>query len=655
MTRTPLAKPWPARIAASSAVLLVLLGATVLAGWIVNAPTLIQIRPYLPPMTRNVAASFLLLGVALLVLAARGPRWIAALCAAPVLLVSCISYADFAFGLDSGIHEILGRSYINEQLRSPGRMAPITSVSLAVTSATLLGISTILPVRTGLGLAVNGSVVAAFGIVATLYVKPSLAALHTGLGIAVAGVGLVALAWRASLPGDATPRWLPVGIAAGMAGMTAALLRALLVGGYAPSGPLPSLVLGIGAVLGPMLAYTVYLAQRAHAQSTALERSQAWLEEAQALSGTGSFWWRVATGEITCSRQLHRILDLDEDLPPAVEQLSLCFDSDKLRALTDAAGHASATGLHFDFEHRLQRPGRPDKHLHVLAHGALQKDGGLEYIGAVQDVTAHRQSEEALATVRSEFARVARITSLSGLTASIAHEVQQPLAAIILNASTCLRMLEAEPPNVAGARETARRSVRDANRAAQVISRLRALFARKPFTTEPLDLNAATREVIALCSGELQRAGIQLETGFERQPLVVSGDRVELQQVVLNLILNASEAMSTTEGRRKVLVIRTEADDPVARLSVKDVGTGFARDLSERLFDAFYTTKPDGMGIGLSVSRAIIERHAGRLWADANEPGATFSFTLPLLAGQPADALSSPDSGESRRPACSSR
>lgn len=631
MTRIAHGRAWPTSLAAGCAVLLIVLGLTVLAGWIAKVPALIQLRPDLPPMTRNVAASFFLLGVALLVLSLRGPRWLAALCAAPVLVVSCVSYADFAFRLDSGIHEILGPSYINVQLRRPGRMAPITAVSLAVASASLLAMATVLPLRTGLALSLAGSVLAAFGLVAALHVNPALAALHTGVGIAIAGAGLVALAWRSAPPGQPTPPWLPLVIAAAMAGLTAALLRALLVGGYAPSAPLPLLVLGIGTLLGPVLAFTVYLAQRAHAQAAALERSQAFLEEAQALSRTGSFWWRVSTGEITCSRQLHRILERDETRPVGVQELSLCFDAETFRALTDATQEDGAAPQ-VDRGHRLQLPGGAEKHLHVVAHGIRSRDGDLEYIGAVQDVSAQRASEQALAEIRSEFARVARISSLGALTASIAHEVQQPLAAIILNASTCLRMLDADPPNIPGARETARRNIRDGNRAAEVVSRLRGLFARRPFTTEALDLNAATREVMALCTNEMQRSRVQWRVELAGGALVVSGDRVQLQQVILNLVLNAVEAMATVEGRPRQLVIRTAREDSLARLSVQDTGNGFLAQDAEKLFDAFYTTKPEGMGIGLSVSRSIIERHHGRLWAVPGDgPGAIFSFAIPLL------------------------
>ena len=292
---------------------------------------------------------------------------------------------------------------------------------------------------------------------------------------------------------------------------------------------------------------------------------------------------------------------------------------------------ARRDGSDFEYEHRLQMPDRSVKYLHVVAHATRDQDGRLEYIGAVQDVTERRLSEEALGKVRSELAHVARVTSLGALTASIAHEVNQPLSGIITNASTCLRMLAADPPNVDGARETARRTIRDGNRASDVITRLRALFSKKNATTESVDLNEATREVIALSLSELQRSRVILRPELADDLPPVTGDRVQLQQVILNLLLNASDAMSGVDDRPRQLVIRTERDEgDRVRLTVQDAGVGFEPQSVDRLFEAFYTTKSGGMGIGLSVSRSIIESHHGRLWAAPNDgPGATFSFSIP--------------------------
>jgi C4-dicarboxylate-specific signal transduction histidine kinase len=216
------------------------------------------------------------------------------------------------------------------------------------------------------------------------------------------------------------------------------------------------------------------------------------------------------------------------------------------------------------------------------------------------------------------------------LTASIAHEVNQPLSGILTNASTCLRMLAADPPNLDGARETARRTIRDGNRASDVIVRLRALFGKRRFTMEPVDLNEATQEVIALVLSEFQRDRVNLRTELIDGLPPVMGDRVQLQQVILNLIRNASDAMIGIDNRPRQLVIRTERDgDDHVRLTVQDVGVGFdARDAG-RMFDAFFTTKASGMGIGLSVSRSIIDNHHGRLWAKPNDiPGASFSSSI---------------------------
>ena len=224
-----------------------------------------------------------------------------------------------------------------------------------------------------------------------------------------------------------------------------------------------------------------------------------------------------------------------------------------------------------------------------------------------------------------------RAISLGALTASIAHEVNQPLSGIITNASTCLRMLDAVPPDVKGARETARRTLRDGNRASDVITKLRALFGKKTTTAELVNMNEATREVIALSRNELQRNRVILRLELEDDLPSVTGDRVQIQQVILNLLLNASRAMIGIEDRPSQIVIRTQRDEgDCVRLSVQDAGIGVKPQDMDKLFEAFYTTKTGGMGMGLSVSRSIVESHHGRLWASPNDgPGATFAFSIP--------------------------
>jgi PAS domain S-box-containing protein len=361
-----------------------------------------------------------------------------------------------------------------------------------------------------------------------------------------------------------------------------------------------------------------------------LRRSEAFLAEAQHLSRIGSFSWRVATDEITWSEQLYRIFQIDRDARVTFELIGTRIYPEDLSVFQEHIERARQDGSDMQIELRLQMPDGGVKYVHVVAH-TRGDHGELEYIGAVQDVTERRSSEEALSRARSDLAHVARVTSLGVLTASIAHEVNQPLSGIVTNAGTCLRMLAADPPNVDGARETARRTIRDGNRASEVINRLRALYGKKHATIESVDLNEATREVLALSLSELQRNRVLVQQELAEDLPLVAGNRVQLQQVILNLLRNASDAMSAVDDRPRQMLIRTERDkDDHVRLMVKDAGAGFAPQAADRLFDSFYTTKNDGMGIGLSVSRSIIESHHGRLWATLNTgPGATFSFSIP--------------------------
>jgi len=256
------------------------------------------------------------------------------------------------------------------------------------------------------------------------------------------------------------------------------------------------------------------------------------------------------------------------------------------------------------------------------------------FTGFIRDISEKKRSEEELRNTQAELSRMMRVMTIGQLTASIAHEVSQPLSGIIMNASTCFRMLKSDPPNIDGARETVQRTIRDGNRASEVITRLRTLFSKKQVEVEPLDLNEAAREVIALLSGELQRNSVILKQEFSDRLPTVRGDRVQLQQVILNLFRNASDAMSRIEDRPRQMVVRTELEGDRVRLSVQDSGVGFAPEVAEKMFETFYTTKPDGMGIGLSVSRSIIEANHGRLWATANDgPGATFAFSIPCEQG----------------------
>ena len=361
-----------------------------------------------------------------------------------------------------------------------------------------------------------------------------------------------------------------------------------------------------------------------------VEQAYLRLAEAQQLSKTGSFITDLLADEHDWSEEAFRIFEFDSSAKVTVRMIREIVHPEDLPTF-DAVIARGMTGTDVDFVFRIVLPRGAVKHIRGMARVMTQIGGHPLFIGALQDVTESKVAEEALDRARSELSRVARVTTLNALTASIAHEINQPLSGIITNTSTCLRMLNGDPPNLDGARETVRRTLRDGNRASDVITRLRALFSKKEFTLEVLDLNEATREVIALSLGDLQRNQVVLRSELAEDLPPVVGDRIQLQQVTLNLLRNASDAMASVEDRPRQLLIRTQREgEEHLRLSVQDAGIGVNPQDFERLFEAFYTTKSGGMGIGLSVSRSIIEKHHGRLWAEANDgPGVTFSFSIP--------------------------
>jgi PAS domain S-box-containing protein len=367
--------------------------------------------------------------------------------------------------------------------------------------------------------------------------------------------------------------------------------------------------------------------KRAEAQ---VEQAYLRLAEAQRLSKTGSFITDLLADDHNWSEEAFRIFEFDPAAKVTVQMIRDTIHAEDLPTF-DAVIARGMTGADVTFGFRIVTSRGAVKHLRGMARVLAQSGGHPMFIGALQDVTESRLAEEALNKARSELAQVARITTLNALTASIAHEVNQPLSGIITNASTCRRMLDGDPPNIEGARETARRIIRDGNRASDVVTRLRAMFSKKEFTPEPMDLNEATDEVIALSLSDLQRNRVILRSALAEDLPPIVGDRVQLQQVILNLLRNASDAMSFVEDRPRELLIKTERDEgDRVRLTVKDVGVGFTPEAAAKLFQAFYTTKKDGMGIGLSISHSIIDAHHGRLWAQPNDgPGATFSFCIP--------------------------
>ena len=363
-----------------------------------------------------------------------------------------------------------------------------------------------------------------------------------------------------------------------------------------------------------------------------LRRAYDSFADAQRLSKTGSFITDLIGDDHNWSEEAYRIFEFDSGTKVTVQRVRDVIHPDDLPAFESVIARAM-TGVNVNFAFRVVTKRGAVKHVRGVAHIIERVAGRPMFVGALQDVTEARAAEEALHRAGAELAHVSRITTLSALTASIAHEVNQPLSGIVTNADACLWMLDADPPNLEDARDSVRRIIRDGNRAADVITRLRALFSKRAFTLEPVNLSEAALEVVALTLNDLQRNRIVLGSELADDLPVVAGDRVQLQQVILNLLRNAVDAMIKVDDRPRRLLIRTEREGADAvRLTVKDAGIGLDRQTMNKLFDAFYTTKSDGMGIGLSISRSIIDRHQGRLWVEPNEgPGTTFAFSIPCL------------------------
>ena len=364
----------------------------------------------------------------------------------------------------------------------------------------------------------------------------------------------------------------------------------------------------------------------------ALRQSEMYLAEAQRLSRTGSFGWRVASGEIIWSEETFRMFGYDK--APSIKHatvLQRVHPDDRAR-VEQTIDRASRDGKDFAHGYRLLMPDGSVKHVHATAHAVTDASGEIEFVGAVTDVTSRKRAEAELHEAQANLAHVTRVTALGELAASIAHEVNQPLAAVVTNAAACLRWLDREPANLKEARNTVQSIVADGNRAGEVIQRVRALVNKTADQKAPLHINDVVNEVISLVQHELfsHRVALRLELAPALPPVLA--DRIQLQQVILNLVINGIEAMQPVKDRPRELVIRTRQDETSQVLvTVSDCGVGVAAENADRLFDAFFTTKSGGMGMGLSICRSIVDAHGGRLSVSGNAgPGATFQFTLPL-------------------------
>jgi PAS domain S-box-containing protein len=367
-----------------------------------------------------------------------------------------------------------------------------------------------------------------------------------------------------------------------------------------------------------------------HRAEDALRRSETYLAEAQRSSRTGSFGWGLSTGEIFWSEETFRIFQYDRAMKPTVNLILQRVHPDDAALVKQTIERASQDGKDFDHEYRLVMPDGSIKYLHVVAHAISDESDGVEFVGAVMDVTERKRAEEALREAQANLARVSRVTTMGELTASLAHEIKQPIAAAFTNAKTCLRWLGRDQPNVAEAREAAARIVKDVTRASDIISRVRLLFQKGPPQRESLDVNGIIEEMIALLRNQASRYSISIGSDLASDLPKIRADHVLLQQVLMNLMLNGIDAMMDRQPPGKLTVKSQQTENGQILISISDTGAGLSPVQEEQIFNAFFTTKPHGTGMGLPISRSIIESHGGRLWAAANSPrGATFCFTLP--------------------------
>ena len=505
-----------------------------------------------------------------------------------------------------------------------------------------------------------------------------------------------------------------------------------------------------------------FATQTLEVQEEKLQQSEAYLSEAQRLSHTGSFGWRVSTGEIVWSEETFRIFQYDRTVKPSVEQILQRVHPEDAALVRETIGRAAQDGKGFDFEHRLLMPDGSVKHVHVVAHAKRDESGELEYVGAVMDTTETKRAEEALrrsesylaeaqrlthtgswawrvagkdavhlseewyriygfdpeeglsawekrrqrmhpedqvkwqgvieraiveksdyevehrillpdGTVKytqtvghpvlnasrdvvqfvgtmmdvterkraeeererlrhahADLARVNRVTMMGELTASLAHEVNQPIAAAVTSANSCIHWLAGDVPNLDKARAAAMRIVKDGTRAAEIISRIRLLFQKGTPQWELVDVNEVIEEMIVLLRGETTQYSISVRTELVADLPQVIGDRVQLQQVMMNLMINSIDAMKVVDGSRELVIASQRTENEQLQVSVSDTGVGLPPEQLDQIFDAFFTTKPHGTGMGLRICRSIAEAHGGRLWAANNSRrGASFYVSLP--------------------------
>jgi signal transduction histidine kinase/DNA-binding response OmpR family regulator len=372
----------------------------------------------------------------------------------------------------------------------------------------------------------------------------------------------------------------------------------------------------------------------------ALRRNEMYLAEAERLSQTGSFGWNASTGELYWSDGTYRIFECEPTTKPTIQLVIDRTHPEDRMGLHQILDRAAEERCDFIAEHRLLMADGSVKYVQAAAHRLIGEDPErLVFVGAITDVTERKRAEEErerLRQLEADLARMNRVSMMGELAASLGHEIMQPIAAAAMNARACLRWLQRESPEIGEARQTVSRIISNVERAAGIIDRNRSLYRRGTPQYELIDLNEIIRQMVILLHDAANRHSVSIRTELHAALPMTKADRVQLQQVLMNLMLNGIEAMQDESGELSVTSKKTE--DGQLLISVSDLGIGLPGEEPERIFEAFFTSKPQGTGMGLSISRRIIESLGGRLWASSNTGrGATFQFTLPneVMASSP--------------------
>jgi PAS domain S-box-containing protein len=476
------------------------------------------------------------------------------------------------------------------------------------------------------------SVVFAVSIsLAALWISFHLREEKTGIGreklagAVVMGAGIAIMHYTGMAAASFTPSGLPAGLSHAVSISTL---------GTAGIAAVTMIVLGLALLTSWMdRRFAVWTLER---QEERLQRSEAYLAEAQRLTQTGSWAWRVAGREaLHLSEEWYRIYGFDpENGRPAFEERLLRTHPEDRAKWRGAIDRAITEKSKYEVEFRILLPDGSVRHIHTVGHPILNASGNVaQFVGSSTDITQRKLGEAALRQAQVDLAHVSRVTTMGELTASLAHEVNQPITAAVIDANTCLRWLTRDQPDLEEARTAASRMVKEATHAADIISRIRLLFKKVSPQRELVDVNEVVREMIVLLRSEATRYSISIRTELASDLPQVMGDRVQLQQVLMNLLLNSMDAMKDVDTTRELIINSQPARNEQVMVSVVDTGVGLPPQQEEQIFDAFFTTKPDGTGMGLRISRSIIESHGGRLWAADNSPrGASFCFTLPTKA-----------------------